>query len=210
MFSKLRRLVLVPAGAICVSAGPAAAHHVMGGKLPGSFVEGLLSGLGHPIIGLDHLAAVVAVGCLAALHRAGALLALGYVLAMMLGVAVHLEGATVPAAEALVALSVVALGAALVRRAGMPASLALALFAVTGALHGYALGESIVGAEPAPLLAYLTGLAVVQAAMALGVMLVGRLALDRAPGELAAARLLGAGVAGVGLAQFVAQIVPGA
>ena len=36
-----------------------------------AFVEGLLSGLGHPVIGLDHLAAVIAVGCLAATQPKG-------------------------------------------------------------------------------------------------------------------------------------------
>ena len=37
---------------------PAFAHHVVGGKMPVTFMDGLLSGLGHPIIGLDHLAAI--------------------------------------------------------------------------------------------------------------------------------------------------------
>jgi urease accessory protein len=32
------------------------AHHVMGGETPSTFVDGLLSGIGHPIIGADHLA----------------------------------------------------------------------------------------------------------------------------------------------------------
>jgi urease accessory protein len=34
----------------------------MGGKMPSTFGEGLLSGLGHPVIGPDHLAFLVAVG----------------------------------------------------------------------------------------------------------------------------------------------------
>ena len=87
-------------------AGPAFAHHVMGGRMPASFSDGLLSGLGHPIIGLDHFAAVVAVGCLAAAHRAAPApaLAIGFVLSMMAGVAVHVQGVSVPAAEIMVAL----------------------------------------------------------------------------------------------------------
>ena len=39
-----------------LSASPAAAHHPMGGTPPSTFVEGLLSGFGHPVIGPDHLA----------------------------------------------------------------------------------------------------------------------------------------------------------
>ncbi len=40
----------------------ASAHHVMGGGLPDTWVAGLLSGIGHPMIGLHYLAFVVAVG----------------------------------------------------------------------------------------------------------------------------------------------------
>ena len=50
---------------IALSIDPALAHHVMGGHMPVTFADGLLSGLAHPIIGFDHFAAVVAVACLA-------------------------------------------------------------------------------------------------------------------------------------------------
>jgi len=56
-------------GFLALSGAPAYAHHLMGGRTPATFAEGMLSGLGHPVIGLDHFAAVVAVGCLAAAHR---------------------------------------------------------------------------------------------------------------------------------------------
>lgn len=197
------------AAALALSASPAFAHHVMGGRMVETFGEGLLSGLAHPVIGLDHFAAVVAVGCLAAAHRAGVTLAIGFVLAMIGGLAAHLQGATVPGAEILVALSVIGLGAVMLLRRQMPAGTALALFAVAGLIHGYALGESIYGAEPAPLTAYLLGLAVIQGAVALGAMSVARLLAARTA-DVAPLRLIGAGIAGIGLAILVQQIVPGA
>jgi urease accessory protein len=178
----------------------------MGGKMPSTFAEGILSGLGHPIIGLDHFAAVVAVGCLAAAHRAAPVLALGYVLAMIGGVALHLRGATVPGAEILVALSVIVLGVTLLARRVMAAGAALTLFALVGLIHGYALGESIYGAEPTPLYAYLLGLAVIQSAVALAAMAVARM-LASEPVRL---RLVGAGIVGVGLAVFMQQVIPAA
>jgi len=186
---------------------PAFAHHVMGGRMPATFGEGFLSGLGHPVIGIDHFAAVVAVGCLAAAHRAAPALAIAFVLAMIAGVAVHLHGTTVPGAEILVALSVIVLGALMLRRKDMQASAALALFAVVGLVHGYALGESIYGAEPTPLYAYLLGLAVIQSAVALAAMTVAR-AVTRKSADLAMLRLIGAGIAGIGLAVLVQQIIP--
>ena len=188
-------------------AEPAFAHHVMDGEMPTTFVQGLLSGLGHPIIGLDHFAAVVAVGCIASVHVAGVRFVLGYVAAMMAGVIVHLMGASLPGAELWVALSVIALGAALVARPGLGAGAALALFAIVGLFHGYALGESIYGAEQTPLVAYLIGLAVIQSAIALAAMAIARL-LTRRMAEAAPLRLIGAGIAGVGLAIVVQQIAP--
>lgn len=192
---------------LAVSAEPAFAHHLMGGHTPSTFLEGMLSGLGHPVIGIDHFAAVVAIGCLAAAHRAGAALAVGFVLAMMAGVAVHLHGTTVPGAELLVALSVIVLGAILLRTPQLPLSAALGLFVLVGLTHGYALGESIYGAEPAPLYAYLLGLAVIQSVVALGAMTIAR-SVTRRSGEPSTLRLIGAGIAGIGLAVLVQQIIP--
>jgi urease accessory protein len=194
--------------AFVLLAEPAFAHHVMGGRMPATFGEGFLSGLGHPIIGLDHFAAVVAVGCLAAAHRAAPALAIGFVLAMIAGVAVHLHGTNVPAAEILVALSVIVLGAVMLSQRQIPASAALALFAAVGLIHGYALGESIYGAEPTPLYAYLAGLAVIQSGVALGAMSLARLWIRRAD-DHSPLRLVGAGIAGIGLAVLMQQIVPG-
>jgi urease accessory protein len=205
-----RTMICAVAGAVLllVLAQPAFAHHVMGGVLPSTFLQGLLSGLGHPVIGIDHLAAVVAVGCLAAAHRFGAALAVGFVLAMMLGVAVHVGEATLPASEMLAALAVVVLGGVLIRPRPLHPAIALVLFTAAGFLHGYALGESIVGAEPAPLLAYFVGLAVIQSAIALGALFVVRAVSART--EPALARLVGAGVAGLGFALLVQQLAPAA
>jgi len=195
--------------ALAATAEPAFAHHLMGGRLPATFTDGLLSGLGHPVIGIDHFAAVVAVGCLAAAHRAAPALAVGFVLAMIAGVALHLHGATMPGAEILVALSVIVLGAQMLRRRQMPASAAFALFAAVGLLHGYALGESIYGAEPTPLYAYLLGLTVIQSAVALAAMSAARWFAQKSPG-LSATRLTGAGIAGIGLAVLMQQVLPAA
>jgi urease accessory protein len=186
-------------------AEPALAHHVMGGKLPATFADGLLSGLGHPIIGLDHFAAVLAVGFIAGAHRAGPALVIGFIVAMMVGVAIHVGGASVPAAEIVVALTVIGLGAVMLRRSAIPTATALMLFVAVGLVHGYALGESIFGAERTPLVAYLAGLAIVQAAIAMAAMAAGRSVVRRQSDTL---RLIGAGVAGVGIAILVQLIVP--
>jgi urease accessory protein len=131
---------------LALSSASAFAHHVMGGRTPATFGEGILSGFG---LGLDHLAAVAAVGCLAAAHRAASPLVVAFVLPTMADVALHLRGATVPGAEILVALTVIAPGALMLRHRQTSAGAALVLFAMLGVIHGYALGESIYRAESA-------------------------------------------------------------
>ena len=192
---------------LALSATNASAHHVMGGRMPATFMDGLLSGLGHPIIGIDHFAAVVAVGCLAAMHKAGPTLVIGFIAAMMAGVVLHLHGASLPAAELLGAITVIALGALLVGNRQMSTGPVLTLFALVGLVHGYALGESIYGTEPTPIYSYLTGLAVVQSVIAFVAMKIAR-GFSGAPVSLSPLRLVGAGIAGVGLAVLVQQVVP--
>ncbi len=201
------RLFLWVAG-FALMAEPAFAHHIMGGQTPATFMQGFLSGLGHPVIGLDHLAAIVAIGCLAAWHRSGAVLVVGSVVAMVIGVVAHLYGMTVPGAEILVALSVLMLGIVLVRDEIPTAAYAVVLFVFAGFINGYALGESIYGAEQTPLLAYLAGLAIIQCVIALAVMALAKRALHGVHPNLVALRHMGAGVIGVGLVFLAQQIVP--
>ncbi|WP_204623461.1 HupE/UreJ family protein [Crenalkalicoccus roseus] len=155
---------------------PASAHHAMDGAAPGSWAEGLLSGLAHPVIGLDHLAFVVAAGVLAAtVGRAGRALPLLFLGAGLAGTLLHLGGIGLGPVEAAVALSALAAGALLLRRGPAPPAPALAgLFGLAGLFHGHAYAEAVVGAQAGPILAYLAGLLAVQAAIAYGAMALAR------------------------------------
>jgi len=84
------------------------------------------------------------------------------------------------------------------------------LFAMVGAVHGYALGESIYGAEPTPLCAYLVGLAIIQSAIALAAATAARSIMHRRRADLSPLRLVGAGIAGIGLAVLMQQVIPAA
>jgi|JI10StandDraft_1071094.scaffolds.fasta_scaffold244584_2 urease accessory protein len=145
----------------------AMAHHAMDGRLPDGPVAGLLSGLGHPVIGFDHLAFVVGIGVLAAVARLGSGPVLGFVGGTLAGCLVHVAGAGLPLAEVAIGLSLLVL-AGLVALGRSPWPGRLAVLALAGLFHGYAYGESIVGAEPAALGAYLVGFSLIQAAIALG------------------------------------------
>jgi urease accessory protein len=189
---------------------PALAHHVMDGGMPKTFWDGLLSGIGHPIIGLDHFAAVIVVGCLAATQPRGAPLAAGYVIATMIGAAAHIGEATVPNAEVFVALSVVALGLMMFRSNPLRRDLAFALFAAVGLVNGYALGESIAGAESTPIAAYFIGLAAIQTAIALAAMFGMRWLAGRTSLQMLAVRTVGVFAIGVGAVMLLQRYATGA
>jgi len=187
--------IAVAAGLMMVAASPVFAHHPMGGMTPETFSQGLLSGLGHPIIGLDHFAFMVVAMLLACTLKGAArfVAPLAFVGASIGGTVLHLGAANIPMSEALVALSVI-VGGVLVLLRRYPGALALSgIFAVSGILHGYALGESIIGAETAPLLAYLIGLAAIQYAVIVG----GILALAKLASKSEKAGQLAARVGGI-------------
>jgi len=186
----------------------ASAHHVMGGKMPTTFAEGFLSGLGHPVIGPDHLAFLLAIGVAVGVGGLSLVLPLLFVVASAIGVTLHVNGVNLPGAEIVVAVSVLFAGFLIARGRPLPVSLWAILFAAAGLFHGYAFGESIFGAERSPLHAYLLGLIIVQSVLTVGTALLVR---RRAGGVSAIApRLAGAVIIGVGLATLIAQLIPGA
>jgi urease accessory protein len=170
----VRRVLVMLAFACLGQPGDALAHHMIDGELPQNFLDGFLSGFAHPIIGFDHFAFILAAGLIAAKVARGATLPLIFLGASMAGCVVHLAGLTVTGAEIVVAISVVGVGAFLVADKRVHRSLLVTGFALAGAFHGYAYGESIVGAEPAPLAAYLMGLIVIQYAVAMGAFTAAR------------------------------------
>lgn len=205
--SSLRRTASLALSAFLLTVAPASAHHVMGGKMPSTFGEGLLSGLGHPVIGPDHLAFLIAVGIAVGVGGLSLALPIVFVAASSIGVALHVNGFDLPGAELIVATSVVLAGFLIARGRELPLTVWAALFGLAGLAHGYAYGESIFGAEPAPLWAYLLGLVVIQSALTVGVALITR--RTGATVSAVAPRLVGAAVVGVGLTALLGQLIPG-
>ena len=176
------------------------AHHPMGGATPSTFGEGLLSGVGHPIIGVDHLAFVVAVGIAAALAGSRFLSPLAFIAATIAGTAIHLMAIGLPAVEFLIAASLVVLGAVVFMGRKMPVAALAAIFAVAGLFHGFAYGEAIFGAEATPMFAYLVGFGLTQYAIAVaaGTAVVVMMGKAQEWSQNVPARVAGGIVAGAG------------
>jgi len=191
----MRTFIILTLGLLSTSAW---AHHPMGGEAPQTIINGLLSGLAHPVIGIDHLAFVVLVGLAAAMAGRSLLAPLAFIGATLVGTGVLLAGVVLPLVEAVVVASVVLLGALLMLGRRVMGPIALMAFAVAGVFHGWAYGEAVIGATPMPIFAYLLGFGVIQFLIAGGIAtFVGPL-LKQGQG-LVQARLAAAVCMGVGL-----------
>jgi urease accessory protein len=195
------------------SSQQAIAHHAMGSKLPSNFIEGFTSGLGHPVIGLDHFAFVIASGLIAAGQTRGIFIPIAFVLTAMLGTGIHLMQVNLPAPEIVIATSVIAFGAILAiehnRQDRFKLSLGILVSgsAIAGIFHGYAYGESIVGAQTSPLVAYLIGFTSIQSSIALTGLAVGKAILKQNSARFdLTMRFLGLAIGAIGIVFFTSAL----
>lgn len=121
------------------AAAPAFAH--LGPGEYGSFA----SGFTHPLFGLDHVLAMVAVGLWAALIGGRALWALpaGFVSAMVVGFLLALGGVALPFVEPMILASTVFFGLVVALALKTPPAVAAGLVAVFGLFHGAAHGAEL-------------------------------------------------------------------
>ena len=163
---------------------------------PGHEASGLLTGLAHPLLGLDHLLALLAVGLWAAQQQGSARLAvpLTFLACLLLGGLLGFAGLRLPGLETGIAGSVLALGL-LVALAARPAlTFALPLTALFALAHGVAHGLEL-PVLTSPWSYSLGFLAATAALHGAGYALVRNLPRAAAP----LVRLAGAGSAGAGL-----------
>ena len=119
---------------------PAAHAHVQQGQ-----AAGFLTGLGHPISGLDHVLAMIAVGLWGAQLGAPALwlLPVTFPMVMALGGMVGLLGLALPGVEVGIAASAILLGSAVMFELRPPIVAAVALVGIFGVFHGHAHGTEL-------------------------------------------------------------------
>lgn len=106
---------------------------------------GLLSGFLHPILGLQHLLAMVAVGLVSAQLGGTAVwkVPATFVVAMTLGGILGIVSVPLPLVDLGIAGSVILLGLAIAAKSGLPKSIVYVIIAIFGLLHGHAHGTSM-------------------------------------------------------------------
>jgi urease accessory protein len=161
--------------ALLASATPALAHTGAGAA------HGFGAGLAHPLLGLDHLLAMMAVGLWAALAGGRAVWAwpAAFVVLMVLGAGAAVSGIAAPGVDVGIALSVVGLGLLVALRLPVGVTLGAAVCGAFALFHGHAHGSELPAGAGAG--AYIAGFVLATASLhAAGVALglgIGRVRL---------------------------------
>lgn len=160
-------------------------------------VDGFIHGLMHPLTGLDHVLAMIAVGLWAGLVGGKARIAYpaAFIGTMALAGVWGMSGGELPGVEIGIAFSVIILGAAVALKASPPLIAGTLACGILAIFHGFAHGAEL--PENASGLSYALGFILATAALHIvGILLAGTLAV-RAP---LFARVAGGGLVLAGLA----------
>jgi urease accessory protein len=177
--------------ALLLATLPALAH-VQEGQ-----AAGFLTGLAHPVSGLDHVLAMVAVGLWGAQLGVPAiwLLPVTFPLVMAVGGFLGLVGIPLPGVETGVALSALALGLAVATSWRPPLAIATLMVAAFAVFHGHAHGTELPAGQSG--LTYSIGFVMATGLLHLAGISIGL--IHRWPVGRVVLRVLGAGVAAGGL-----------
>ncbi len=195
---KLLHTVLGAALLSLLTANPSLAHEQTG------VGGGLASGLLHPLTGLDHLIAMVAVGIWGAQLGGAAIWILPVVfpLVMAFGAVLGILKVGLPVPELIIALSALVLGLAVAIRIRVPFAVAAIIVAIFAIFHGHAHGVELpTAANP---LAYGCGFVVATGLLHACGITIG--ALARWPGGERIIQGVGAAIAALGGYFLVASL----
>ena len=193
------RFLRLSLGAALAAAPALALAH---GGADGGSHHGFLDGLTHPFTGLDHLAAMLAVGFWSALGTRRILVApLSFAALLLAGAVLGLQGVALPGIEPMIAASLLAVGLLAATRTRLPSAAAGLLVGGFALFHGAAHGLELAGDSAlATLAGMLIGTVVLHAAgLAAGLAVRGR--------SLWFARIADLAVAGLGTALLVPMMV---
>ncbi|MEL0630166.1 HupE/UreJ family protein [Psychromonas aquatilis] len=163
---------------------------------------GFTSGFSHPVLGFDHLLAMLSVGILSAQMGGKAIwkVPATFVVVMLFGGVLGMKGIDFISVELGIVFSVLALGIAIAANKQLPAFVAMIFVGFFAIFHGHAHGtEMPYLAEP---MLYALGFVVGTAVIHIAGVVIGS-TLVKFKGGQQLLRLLGAGISGVGFHMLV-------
>lgn len=191
----MKKSLITFIGIMLILPNLAYAHTVPGGG-------GFMSGFSHPVLGFDHLLAMLSVGILSAQMGGKAIwkVPATFVAVMLVGGILGMEGIKLFSVELGIILSVLALGFSIASEKKFPAFLAMIFVGFFAIFHGHAHGSEM------PYLAkpmyYALGFVTGTAAIHIAGVFIGLIMLKLKSGAQLL-RYLGAGIAGVGFHMLV-------
>lgn len=159
--------------------------------------KGFISGLSHPVLGFDHLLAMISVGILSAQMGGRAIWTVPatFVAIMLAGGVLGMQGIPFFSVELGIACSVLALGVALAAEKKLPQVLAMLFVGFFAIFHGHAHGTEMPQlAQPA---LYALGFVIGTTVIHIAGVLVGSFS-KFVPNGVQLLRYIGAGIAGIG------------
>lgn len=151
------RIAALAAWSMLPLAGAAAAHPLQAHLAEAAgMASSAAAGLLHPLTGLDHLCAMIAVGLWSAMTARRAWIApLCFAAVLLMGALVGMAGLPMPAVEPMIAASLLVLGLLVAARARLPEWAGAAIAALFAFFHGHAHGHEL--PETASAAAYIAG-----------------------------------------------------
>ena len=185
----MRTVFLALVGIVWFFPGISYAHEGSGG--------GFTAGLTHPVLGFDHLLAMLSVGILSAQMGGQAIgrVPLTFVLVMLAGGILGINGIPIFSVELGIACSVLALGVAIALEKKLPPLLAMGFVGFFAIFHGHAHGTEMPSLSK-PVF-YACGFVIGTAGIHVAGVLIGIIA-ERLKEGAPLLRYAGAGIAGVG------------
>lgn len=182
---------LLPLLSLSLLPGVAFAH-------AGHAEHGLMAGLMHPLTGLDHLLAMLAIGIWAALQSRTLKFAVpaSFLGLLLAGFALGVAGIALPLVETGIALSVLVLGLLIASAARLPAPVSLVIAGGFALFHGHAHGMEASGG----ILAFAVGFLLASLALHLAGAVLANALNQRVP---MIARLVGGAIAASGALMLV-------
>ncbi|MFM2064495.1 MAG: hypothetical protein RLZZ507_4166 [Cyanobacteriota bacterium] len=146
--------------------------------------EGFIWGIADPVIGLDRLAGIIALGLLSAKFIRGVWIGLAFVLAALVGQIIHLCHLNLPGIEIAVAIVSIVFGVIFILPNPISWLACSILSVIAGLFHGYADSQAIMGAEMLTLTAYLLGVILSQTAIVLSARKIGIMISNKASNQI--------------------------
>ena len=114
------------------------AHHPLNGEIMENFNDGFLSGIGHPILGLDHLLFIIGVGLISFLSKRFLNFSFTFIGGTILGLVSMIWGLYLPFYEIMISFTLLLLGYLILARRQIRYN--GLLFTLFGVFHGWAYG----------------------------------------------------------------------